>query len=330
MPNFGYGDPARRRGAAFGHGGLSRPGARRGRGPHERVVVTSGYSQGQGIVCRVLATVVARVGSRSRTPAIRSSVGIATHVRPRDRAGSRSTRTGSGSRSCRGQMSTSWFSPRPISTRPARCSPANGDRGTPRMAPPQRNPIAIEDDYDAEYRYDRARGRRTARAGVGPDHLCRLGEQDTRSGAPAWLARATPESDGSREPLRRTPTTAGRRASSSTPSRTSSRVVSSTATCGGCAPGTGGDEICWSRPSRTRSPRRKVRGIAAGLHVTAELPEDYDEQAIIDEVHRQRRIDATTMRKFWIEPSTLARRRCCSATARSQEPAISRSVTAGG
>jgi len=71
-------------------------------------------------------------------------------------------------------------------------------------------------------------------------------------------------------------------------------------------------------------PEAKVRGIAAGLHVTAELPEDYDEQAIIDEAHR-RRIDATTMREFWIEPHT-GPPTLLLAYGQIAEPAISRSV----
>jgi GntR family transcriptional regulator/MocR family aminotransferase len=48
-------------------------------------------------------------------------------------------------------------------------------------------------------------------------------------------------------------------------------------------------------------PEATVRGIAAGLHATAQLPDDYDEQAIVDEA-RARRIDLTGLRDFWIEP----------------------------
>jgi GntR family transcriptional regulator / MocR family aminotransferase len=50
-------------------------------------------------------------------------------------------------------------------------------------------------------------------------------------------------------------------------------------------------------------PEAKVRGIAAGLHATVELPGDYEERAILDEA-RRRRIDLTTMRDFWIEPTS--------------------------
>ena len=189
--------PARRRGAAFGPRRLSRPGARRGRGPHERrrhVRVLAGPGHRLSGTRRV----VARVGSRSRTPAIRSSVGSP----PR-----------SASRSCRSPVDENGIRVEELSRarrrrRRSHPGPSAPDRrgalrrtaiGPPRMAP------RAECDCDRG-RLRRGvpirprRGRRTARAAVGPDHLCRLGEQDTRSGAPAWLARATPESDGSREP----------------------------------------------------------------------------------------------------------------------------------
>jgi GntR family transcriptional regulator/MocR family aminotransferase len=50
-------------------------------------------------------------------------------------------------------------------------------------------------------------------------------------------------------------------------------------------------------------PEATVRGIAAGLHVTAELPDHHDEHAIHDEA-RNRRIDVTTMGEFWAEPGS--------------------------
>jgi GntR family transcriptional regulator / MocR family aminotransferase len=44
-------------------------------------------------------------------------------------------------------------------------------------------------------------------------------------------------------------------------------------------------------------PEAVVRGIAAGLHATIQLPESDDEQAIVEEA-RRRRIDLTTMGDF--------------------------------
>ncbi len=78
-------------------------------------------------------------------------------------------------------------------------------------------------------------------------------------------------------------------------------MVSSTGTCAGCARGTAGGATCSSRRSSDALPEATIRGIAAGLHATVELPGDYDEQAILAEAH-VRNIDLTTMGEFWIEP----------------------------
>jgi GntR family transcriptional regulator/MocR family aminotransferase len=50
-------------------------------------------------------------------------------------------------------------------------------------------------------------------------------------------------------------------------------------------------------------PDATIRGIAAGLHVTVELPDGYDERKILAEAHA-RGIALTTMGEFWIEPSS--------------------------
>ena len=52
------------------------------------------------------------------------------------------------------------------------------------------------------------------------------------------------------------------------------------ATCAGCAPATAHAATRWSRRSPTSCRRRGTQGIAAGLHVTVELPAGYDERAI--------------------------------------------------
>ena len=59
-------------------------------------------------------------------------------------------------------------------------------------------------------------------------------------------------------------------------------------------------------------PEATVRGIAAGLHATVQLPDGYDEQAILDQA-RRRRIGLTTMRDFCSQAPV--RRRSCSAMA---------------
>jgi GntR family transcriptional regulator/MocR family aminotransferase len=48
-------------------------------------------------------------------------------------------------------------------------------------------------------------------------------------------------------------------------------------------------------------PEATVRGVAAGLHATVELPHDYDEQAILTQA-RRRGIDMMTMREFSVPP----------------------------
>jgi GntR family transcriptional regulator/MocR family aminotransferase len=50
-------------------------------------------------------------------------------------------------------------------------------------------------------------------------------------------------------------------------------------------------------------PEATIRGIAAGLHATVELPDEYSERAILEEAHA-RRIDLTTMGEFWIKPGS--------------------------
>jgi GntR family transcriptional regulator/MocR family aminotransferase len=50
-------------------------------------------------------------------------------------------------------------------------------------------------------------------------------------------------------------------------------------------------------------PEATVRGIAAGLHATVELPDGDDERAILEQAHR-RRIDLTTMGSFWTAPGS--------------------------
>ena len=120
----------------------------------ERVIVTSGYQQGLGLVCQALKAAGATSGSRSRTRATPSSA----RSRPAavsSRSGSGSTRTASSSTSSPAPAPTPWSSPPPTSTRPASCSPASAATRCWRWLR-EHDAIAIEDDYDAEYRYDRA------------------------------------------------------------------------------------------------------------------------------------------------------------------------------
>ena len=172
-------------------------------------------------------------------------------------------------------------SPPRTSTRPASCSRASGARSSLAWLR-ERGAVAIEDDYDAEYRYDRAAV--GALQGLDPEHVVYAGSA-SKTLAPAlrlgWLvaparARSTPVAHQKlladrgtarieQHALRRLPRAAG----------------SSTATCGACASATARGATR-SSPRWPRScPRRAVRGIAAGLHATVELPRSDDEAAIL-------------------------------------------------
>ena len=132
--------------------------------------------------------------------------------------------------------------------------------------------VAIEDDYDAEYRYDRAAV--GALQGLEPDRVVYAGSA-SKTLAPAlrlgWLVVPPRLLEAVRAEklladLRHGPDRpAGVRA-------TSSSAASSTATCAACAPATAPAATRSSRRSRPSCRTPRSRGIAAGLHVTVELP----------------------------------------------------------
>ena len=175
--------------------------------------------------------------------------------------------------------------PTPSSLTPAHQHPTGvvlaGERRTALLAwLRERDAIAIEDDYDAEYRYDRAAV--GALQGLEPDRVVYAGSA-SKTLAPAlrlgWLVRAGARSStpSAREKVLADRGTAG---SSSTRSPTSSRAASSTATCAACAPRTARAATRSSRRSRAELPEATVHGVAAGLHVTVRLPDGVDEAAI--------------------------------------------------
>ena len=263
------------------------------------VVVTSGYSQGQGIVCRVLAGRGARRiafenPSNPEQRRVATTSGLEVVPVPVDEDGIR--------------VEELWRADvDAVVLTPAHQHPTgavlSGERRSALLEWLRaRDTIAIEDDYDAEYRYDRAAV--GALQGLESDRIVYAGSA-SKTLAPAlrlgWLVLPPTLTEAvSRE--KDTDDCGTARIEQHAFADFISR----------------GELDRHLRRMRTRYRRRrdllvealgdalpeaKVRGIAAGLHVTAELPEDYDEQAIIDEAHR-RRIDATTMREFWIEPHT--------------------------
>ena len=260
--------------------------------------MTSGYSQGQGIVCRVLADRGARRiafedPSHPEQRRIATEAGLEIVPVAVDERGLRIEELE------RADVDA-------LVLTPAHQHPTGavlaGERRPALLAWIRAHDVVvIEDDYDAEYRYDRAAVGALQGLDARPDRLRRLGEQDAGAGVAAWLARgavAPPGRSGRQEGPGRLRNGADRAAGvrglprarrARPPPAPDARAVPPAA-----------------RPARRgaggrASRRRAIRGIAAGLHATVELPGDYHEQAILEEA-RARRIGLTTMGEFWIEP----------------------------
>ena len=144
-----------------------------------------------------------------------------------------------------------------------------------------RDALILEDDYDAEYRYDREPI--GALHGLAPDHVIYAGirEQDARPGPatrlddrPAAARRGGRGDEGARS-------IGARPASSSWPSPTSSSAASSTATSAGCGRSTVAAATSLLRALREHLPELRPVGASAGLHVLAWLPPGVDEAAIL-------------------------------------------------
>jgi GntR family transcriptional regulator/MocR family aminotransferase len=264
-----------------------------------QVVVTSGYSQGQGVVCRALVTHGAkriafenpchpeqrRIAARAGLEIVPIAVDEAgIHVDALERA----------------EVDA-------VALTPAHQHPTgavlSGERRTALLAWLRASgAIAIEDDYDAEYRYDRAAV--GALQGLEPDQIVYAGSV-SKTLAPGlrlgWLV----------VPPRLIDTVTDEKdlADCGT-ARIEQQAFASFVSRG--------ELDRHLRRMRARYRRRRdllvatladalpeatVRGIAAGLHVTVELADHHDEHAILHEA-RNRRIDVTTMGEFWAEPGS--------------------------
>jgi GntR family transcriptional regulator / MocR family aminotransferase len=262
-----------------------------------RVVVTSGYSQGQGIVCRVLAARgVRRIAfenpSHAEQRRVAARAGLEIVPVAVDEAGIRVDELE------RADVDA-------VVLTPAHQHPTGavlaGDRRTALLAwLGARGAVAIEDDYDAEYRYDRtAVG---ALQGRQPDRIVYAGSA-SKTLAPAlrlgWLVAPPRLLDAVTDEKDLADCGTAR--------------IEQHAFADFLARGELDRHL---RRMRARYRRRRdllveavadalpeatVRGIAAGLHATVQLPDDYHEQAILDQA-RRRRIGLTTMRDFWIQP----------------------------
>jgi GntR family transcriptional regulator/MocR family aminotransferase len=268
-----------------------------------RIVVTSGYAQGRGLVCRALAAAGAR------------RIAIEDPSHPEQRA----TMTRAGLELVPITVDEAGLQVQALEAAavdavvltPAHQFPTGAVLSGERRAAllewlRARDAIAIEDDYDAEYRYDRSPV--GTLQGLDPDRIVYAGST-SKTLAPAlrlgWLV---------------------------VPDRLHDVVVyeKRLADLGtthieqhALADFLGRGELDRHlRRMRTRYrsrrdalvgalaqalPETEVRGIAAGLHAAVRLPKTDDEQAILDEA-RRRRIELTTMDSYRIRaagPPTL-------------------------
>ena len=249
-----------------------------------RIVITSGYSQGLGVICQTLRIAgVRRIAFEDPCFAeqreIARRAGLEPVPVPVDGGGLRIdalARTHAGA----------------VVVTPAHQHPTGvvmaGDRRAALLAwLRERDAIAIEDDYDAEYRYDRAAV--GAVQGLEPDRVIYAGSA-SKTLAPAlrmgWLVVPPALVDA---------VTEGKVLADRQTSR-----IEQHAFAGFLARGELDRHL---RRMRVRYRARRdalvgalseelpeavVRGVAAGLHATVELPADDDERAIAAEAARRR------------------------------------------
>jgi GntR family transcriptional regulator/MocR family aminotransferase len=259
-----------------------------------QVVVTCGYSQGQGIVCRVLAARgVKRIAfenpSHPDQRRVAAAAGLEIVPVAVDQDGVRIEDLK------RADVDA-------VVLTPAHQHPTGavlaGERRSDLIAWLRASEaIVIEDDYDAEYRYDRAAV--GALQGLEPDRIVYAGSA-SKTLAPAlrlgWLVVPAHMLDAVTD-TKDVADCGTARIEQHAFARFLSR----------------GELDRHLRRMRVEYRRRRdllvhaladalpqatIRGIAAGLHATVELPQGYDERAILREAHA-RRIDLTTMGEFW-------------------------------
>jgi GntR family transcriptional regulator / MocR family aminotransferase len=257
------------------------------------VVVTSGYSQGQGIVCRVLARRGARRiafenPSHPEQRRVATTFGLEIVPVPVDEDGIRVDELS------RADVDV-------VVLTPAHQHPTgavlSGERRSALLEWLRaRDAIAIEDDYDAEYRYDRAAV--GALQGLAPDRVV-YGGSTSKTLVPAlrigWLVLPPPLVEG---------VASHKLLADRGTARIEQHALASFLERGDL------DRHLRRMRARYRSrrdaivaavseelPGASVRGIAAGLHATVELPAGPDEAAIAAEAKR-RRVALTTMNEY--------------------------------
>ena len=266
----------------------------------EHIVVTNGYTQGLGLVCHALAAAGAkRIAledpSNPEDGLVAAHAGLEPVLIGVDEAGTRVDELERADADA-------------VVVTPAHQHPTGvvltGERRTALLAWLRASDtIAIEDDYDAEYRYDRAAI--GALQGLDPDRVIYAGSA-SKTLAPAlrigWLV--VPPSllqAVSHEKLLADRGTA----------RIEQHAFADFLTRGEL------DRHLRRMRARYRSrrdalvdaltealPEAAVRGVAAGLHVTVQLPDSDNEQAIQEEAH-DRRVELETMTDY--RPDTRGR-----------------------
>jgi GntR family transcriptional regulator/MocR family aminotransferase len=259
----------------------------------EHVVVTNGYTQGLGLVCYALAAagstrIALEDPSNPEDGLIAARAGLEPVAIGIDDAGARVDELERADADA-------------VVLTPAHQHPTGvvlaGERRMALLAwLRERDAVAIEDDYDAEYRYDRAAV--GALQGLDPDRVVYAGSA-SKTLAPAlrigWLV--VPPS--LIEPVTHEKVLADRGTA-----RIEQHAFADFLSRGEL------DRHLRRMRARYRSrrdalvealtealPEAAVRGVAAGLHVTVQLPDGDDERAIREEAHH-RRVALETMSEF--------------------------------
>jgi GntR family transcriptional regulator/MocR family aminotransferase len=250
----------------------------------ERVVVTSGYAQGLGLVCRALAAAGARrIGiedpSNLDDQAIVAGAGLEAVAIGVDAEGLRVDEL------ARAALDA-------VIVTPAHQQPTGVVLSRERRLAlvawlRQHDVVAIEDDYDAEYRYDRAAV--GALQGLAPEQIVYAGTT-SKTLAPAlrlgWLVAPASLLEG---------VTNDKLIADRGASRIEEYAFADLLTRGELdrhlrrmRARYRAKRDALVRALREELPEAVVTGIAAGLHVTVQLPDGYDAQAIRDEAARRR------------------------------------------
>jgi GntR family transcriptional regulator / MocR family aminotransferase len=266
----------------------------------EQIIVTSGYTQGLGVVCHALAAAGAkRIAledpSNPEDGLVAARAGLEPVLIGVDQAGTRIDQLE------RANVDA-------VVLTPAHQHPTGvvltGERRTALLAWLRASDaIAIEDDYDAEYRYDRsAIG---ALQGLDPDHVIYAGST-SKTLAPAlrigWLVVP---------PALRQAVSHEKLLADRGTARIEQHAFADFLTRGEL------DRHLRRMRARYRGrrdalvdalaqalPEAAVLGVAAGLHVTVQLPDSDNEQAIQEEAH-DRRVELETMNDY--RPGTRGR-----------------------